>query len=124
MRKAAIVFLRIGQFLQFYLVFPIIIGQKTINRLNKCRNVKDLKGWGIASIILVSVLGGIFTLCVRQEELDRIHGRLPHPKQVAEKEASLDYINNIKELKELLDNGAITQAEFDKLKAEQLNLNN
>ena len=126
MKKAAKVFLIIGMVLSFYIVISIVFGIITIKRINRAHEKSELVGWGVVSILFVSVLGGIFTLCIRQEELDS--NPALYYKAAGECKDSiptkqnneLDYIGNIKQLKELLDSGAITQAEYDELKAEQL----
>lgn len=126
MKKAAKVFLVIGMILSFYIVVSIIFGIITIKRINSARDKSELVGWGIVSIFFVSVLGGIFTLCIRQEELDsnsvlyyKPVGEHQNPVLIRQNN-DLKYIENIKQLKELLDCGAITQEEYDQLKAEQL----
>ena len=110
MRKAAKVFIIIGMIIQFYLIFPIIVGANALKRLNTARTVDDLRGYGIASIICVSVLGGIFMLCVRQNELDGTP---------IEEPASSGYNRNsdpsekLIELKTLLDDGIIDEETYE-----------
>ena len=150
MRKAAKVFLIIGMIYSFVLVFPIIIGSIAINRLNTAKKREELTGIGVAALLLVSTLGGIFMLCVSQEELDKANNVVPDTSEpqkeikakeieqkpvttpvqeevvyeydYSEEDRSVDYIENIKELKTLLDNGALTQEEYDILKKEQLGI--
>ena len=69
MRKASKVFLIIGMCLTFYLVFPVVLGIFALKKLNEATSSKDLTKWGILSIIFVSVLGGIFMLCIKDAEL-------------------------------------------------------
>ena len=110
MRKAAKVFLIIGMILQFYLVFPIIVGINAIKRLNNALTVDELKGYGIASIICVSVLGGIFMLCVKQEELDMIYPPLSESTGYQEGE---DPSEHLKDLKTLYDDGIIDKETYE-----------
>ena len=149
MRKAAKVFLIIGMIYEFALIFPIIIGSIAINRLNTAKKREELTGIGVAALLLVSTLGGIFMLCVSQEELDRANNvvtteskpleetpvkkidqkpaepvieEVESESNYLEEEHNVDYIDNIKELKSLLDAGALTQEEYDILKKEQLGI--
>lgn len=69
MRKAARVFLILGMIFQCYLIFPIILGIFANKCLSNAKTRDDLKTWGILSIFFVSTLGGIFMLCIRDEEL-------------------------------------------------------
>lgn len=133
MKKAAKVFLIIGMIYSFYLVFPVIVGVKTINRLKIAKSRDELIGWGIASIICVSIIGGIFVLSIPDREFNNraIESaesitKTEEPVPLIENKTqdngtdSLDYIGRIKELKELYDSGALTEQEFNELKAEQL----
>ena len=126
MRKAAKTFLIIGMILTFYLIFPIIVGAHAIKRLETARTVDDLRGYGIASIICVSVLGGIFMLCVRQEELDNYHG-VSHQSYISAPQVSVtgydkdnDPTERLKELKALLDDGIIDEATYNEKRKKYL----
>lgn len=130
MKKAAKVFLILAMIFSFYFIFPIIIGSITINRINSAKRREDIIGWGIASLILVSTLGGIFTLCIRDEELagtgnlsQKEEDSIEPIKEIESVDNALDYIKNIKELKELYDNGALSEEEYARLKSEQLKSN-
>ena len=131
MKSAAKVFLIIAMILEFPLIFPVVIGVLTINKINHARSAKELTGWGIASLILVSLLGGVFTLCIKDSDLNPTtpYVVVESPKTVEVKpvekkeepvETGLEYIDNIRELKKLYDDGVLTEEEFTQLKKEQL----
>ena len=130
MKTTAKVFLIIGMVLGFYAVFPLIFGVKTINRLNCARHKSQLTAWGVLSIIFVSIIGGILVLCIPQKELDKNPTPIYQPNinpnyelDNKKENKKIDYIQNIKELKELYDCGAINEQEYQKLKAEMLSNN-
>lgn len=89
MKRAAKTFIVIGMILGFYAVLPIIFGTISFRKINRAKSVEELKGWGIATIFLVSVLGGIFMLNIRQSELD------DNPNTI-----DYDYITEIEEEKQ------------------------
>lgn len=127
MKKAAKVFLILGIIFTFYLIFPIVIGCITISKINSAKRREEIIGWGIASLLLVSTLGGIFTLCISQQEFDGTANLMDKKMEANESvkdieliDNSLDYIERIKELKQLYDGGALTEGEFALLKSEQL----
>ena len=107
MKKAAKVFLVIGMILQFYFILPIIFGAITISKINHASSKQEFKGWGVVSIIFVSVLGGIFTLCIKDSELnDNFESyALPNPE-------SDDAADKLRSLKELYDAGGIDEETY------------
>ena len=110
MKKAAKVFLIIGMVFQFFLIYPIILGALAIKKLNSAKTTDDLMAWGIVSILFVSILGGAFMLCVKQEEL----GPLPVKETKApQKEEENDASKRLFELKSLLDAGIIDQETYE-----------
>ena len=119
MKMAAKVFLIIGMVFTFYLIFPIIVGVNAINRLNTAKTVEDLKGYGIASILCVSVLGGIFMLFVRQEELDD-NNYVQLASECYHDENSCDPSERLLELKFLLDDGIISKEIYEEKRKKYL----
>ena len=115
MKKAAKTFLIIGMILEFYLIVPLIIGILTIKRINNAKTTDELRGWGIASILLVSVLGGIFVLCIKDEELVLSSNQVDNaPNKI---EFSSDRLN---ELKSLLDDGIIDKETYEEKRKKYL----
>ena len=110
MKKAAKVFIILGMIFQFYFIFPIIVGANAIKRLNNAKTVDELRGYGIASIICVSVLGGIFMLCVRQNELDSSYTPQISSTGYA---SDVDPSEKLTELKDLLDEGIIDKETYE-----------
>ncbi|MDY6368069.1 MAG: hypothetical protein SPL13_06110 [Clostridia bacterium] len=69
MRTAAKVFIIISMVLQGILILPLIIGCLAIKRLNEATKKEDLTVMGILTLLFCSLLGGIFMLCVSDNEL-------------------------------------------------------
>ena len=69
MAKAARVFIIIGMVLGAPLVFPLVVGIFSLRHLNAAKTSESLKAWGIITLFLVSVLGGVFMLLIKDEEL-------------------------------------------------------
>lgn len=69
MKTAAKVFIVIGMIFTFYLIFPIVLGVLAIKKIDSATSSSELLGWAIATIFLVSTLGGIFMLFIKDEDL-------------------------------------------------------
>ena len=108
MRKAARVFLILGMIFQCYLIFPVVLGIFANRCLTNAKTKDDLRTWGILSIIFVSVLGGIFMLCVRDEELQGDEASSVAPREIPSKKLSLEYAGEkLVQLRKLYDDGII-----------------
>lgn len=69
MKTAAKVFIWIGIIFQFFLIYPIIIGVFALQKLDQAKTKEELQSFGILTLLLCSLLGGIFMLCIKDEEL-------------------------------------------------------
>ena len=69
MKTAAKIFIWIGMILQFFLIYPIIIGIIALRKIDDAYSSSELKGIGVATLFLCSVLGGIFMLCMSDSSL-------------------------------------------------------
>ena len=61
MKTAAKVFIIIGMISGFWTVLPLVFG---IIALKKLGNDEMTTGWAVVTLIFVSLLGGIFLLCM------------------------------------------------------------
>ena len=121
MKTAAKVFLIIGMVLQFYFVLPIIFGAITISKINNARYKSELTGWGVVSIIFVSVLGGIFTLCIPGYEFSH----KPQYTSTSSSSSSTSSSNSttfkkLADLKSLYDDGIIDEATYNEKRQKYL----
>lgn len=72
MKTAAKVFIWIGMICGFYLIFPIIVGVLSLKKLNNSSNKEEIKTMGVLTLLFCSTLGGIFMLCLNNEELNNL----------------------------------------------------
>ncbi len=126
MRTAAKVFIIIGMVILFWLIYPIVFGILCLKKIDDPNTSEDdFTTWGVVAIFTVSVLGGIFMLLIPTEEKSRIYVTKPSEPQNSSSDTantnSPDYIEKLKELKDLYDSGVITEQEFIDLKAKLLN---
>lgn len=69
MKKAAKVFIWIGMIVQSVLIFPIIVGILALKRINEASTKSELQTLGILTIFFCNIIGGIFMLCISENEL-------------------------------------------------------
>ena len=69
MKTAAKIFIWIGMILQFFLIYPIIVGIIALRKIDDAYSASELKGIGVATLFLCSVLGGILMLCMSNSSL-------------------------------------------------------
>lgn len=68
MKTAAKVFIIIGMVCTFYLIVPVIVGAIALSKMKKATSRAELTGIGIVTLLLCSLLGGIFLLCTKDED--------------------------------------------------------
>lgn len=69
MKTAAKVCLIIGMVFGFWMILPLVFGILAINKLNTATKKEELVGMGVCALLFCSTLGGIFMLCVSDEDL-------------------------------------------------------
>ena len=69
MKQSAKVFIWIGMIIQFFLIYPIIIGIFALKKIDEASTKNDLQTFGILTTFFCSLLGGIFMLNIKDEEL-------------------------------------------------------
>jgi len=69
---ASKVFIYIGMILQFFLIYPIVIGVKALKTIDRATNKSDLNRIAIASIFFCSFMGGIFMLLIDEYDLQKL----------------------------------------------------
>lgn len=70
MKTAAKAFIIIGMVFSAVMIYPIVLGIFALRALDNAKSHSDLTSWGVVTLIFVSLLGGIFMLCVKDEELN------------------------------------------------------
>lgn len=71
MKTAAKVFIIIGMIFGFWRILSIIFGALSLGKINTATKKSELVGLGICTLIFCSVLGGIFMLCIPEEQLNQ-----------------------------------------------------
>ena len=61
-------FIILGMILGAILIFPIIVGAITLNRLNEAKKKEDITGVAICTLIFCSVIAGILMLCMTEDD--------------------------------------------------------
>lgn len=69
MKQSAKVFIWIGMILQFFLIYPIVVGVLALKKIDEAKLKEDLKTLGIFTLFFCSLIGGIFMLNIKDEEL-------------------------------------------------------
>ena len=65
MKTTAKVFIWIGMILQFFLIYPIVIGIFALKKLDNPSSSSDLQTWGLLTVFFCSPIGGILMLSVK-----------------------------------------------------------
>ncbi len=122
MKTASKIFIILGMIVEFWLIIPLIVGILALSKINSATSKNDLTATGIFTILFCSVLGGIFMLCIPEEELAKNKApqieqplNLPTPQQNrplndSELAAELEKINKLKQ------QGLITEEEYKTLR--------
>lgn len=120
MKKASKVFVIIGMALGFFLIVPLAIGVNALDKINTAKKKEELKTIAILTLFFCSFLGGIFMLLIDDDDLKE-NGE---PTEIDSDENktvdNTDYLEKIKRLKRLYDEGILNQEEFEKKKSEYL----
>lgn len=69
MKTAAKVCIIMGMVCGFWMILPLVFGILALNKLNTATKKEELVGMGVCALLFCSTLGGIFMLCVSDEEL-------------------------------------------------------
>ena len=70
MKTPAKVFIWIGMIIQFFLIYPIILGVLALKKINNATSSNELQTLGIFTTLFCSLLGGVFMLCIKDDELN------------------------------------------------------
>lgn len=69
MKQAAKVFIWMGMIIQFYLIYPVVIGIFALRKIEETTEKNELQTLGVLTMLFCSLLGGIFMLCIKDEDL-------------------------------------------------------
>ena len=93
------------------------LGFKALNLINNAKRADDIStGWKVVILLFVNTVAGILLLCMKDADFDP---QLAQPqRQTVQPNADLE---RIAKLKAMLDDGIITQEEYDRQKDRILN---
>ena len=124
MKTAAKVFIILGMIFGCIAILPLIIGGIGLSKLNSAKDRSELVGIGVCVLLFCSLLGGIFMLCIPNEQLAGAGEQNQqvvvdvHPTQT--KQSDDDATEKLAKLKNLKDSGAISDEEFERMKKDIL----
>ena len=148
MKTAAKVCIIIGIVFGFWMILPLVFGILALNKLNTATKKEELVGMGVCALLFCSTLGGIFMLCVTDEELQsnvrfdqtqteyvdnqnvpqyddqNEHVTVEQPQDQTnenpEQSPEMDNVELLARYKNLLDKGIISKKEYEEKKEEIL----
>lgn len=93
------------------------LGFKALKLINNAKRADDIStGWKVVILLFVNTISGILLLCMKDADFDP---QLAQPqRQIVQPNADLE---RIAKLKAMLDDGIITQEEYDRQKDRILN---
>lgn len=124
MKTAAKVFIILGMIFGCIAILPLIVGGIGLSKINSAKDRSELVGIGVCVLLFCSLLGGIFMLCIPNEQLagaDEQNQQVVvdvHPTQT--KQSDDDATEKLAKLKNLKDSGAISDEEFERMKKDIL----
>ena len=124
MKTAAKVFIILGMIFGCIAILPLIVGGIGLSKINSAKDRSELVGMGVCVLLFCSLLGGIFMLCIPNEQLAGAGEQNQqvvvdvHPTQT--KQSDDDVAEKLAKLKNLKDSGAISDEEFERMKKDIL----
>ena len=128
MKTAAKVFIILGMIFGCIAILPLIFGGIGLSKINSAKDRSELVGMGVCVLLFCSLLGGIFMLCIPNEQLAGAGAGAGaqnqqvvvdvHPTQT--KQTDDDATEKLAKLKNLKDSGAISDEEFERMKKDIL----
>ncbi len=124
MKTAAKVFIILGMIFGCIAILPLIVGGIGLSKINSAKDRSELVGIGVCVLLFCNLLGGIFMLCIPNEQLAGAGEQNQqvvvdvHPTQT--KQSDDDATEKLAKLKNLKDSGAISDEEFERMKKDIL----
>jgi len=149
MKTAAKVCIIIGIVFGFWMILPLVFGILALNKLNTATKKEELVGMGVCALLFCSTLGGIFMLCVTDEDLQSnvrfeqsqteyvdnsndgryddqndqvtaVEQPQDQTNEISEQSPEMDNVELLARYKNLLDKGIISKKEYEEKKEEIL----
>ncbi len=111
MKKITKILIIIGMALEWFLIYPVVLGICAIKKLESAKFKSDLVSWSIITLVFVSPVAGILMLTLRDEDLsDEVD--LYYPENTKPTNFALEKLDNIEKIYQLKEKGLISEEEF------------
>lgn len=118
MKTASKVFIIIGMIFGCIWVIPLIVGFVALSKLGTARCKNDLTAIAVLTLLFCSLLGGIFMLCISDEEL-KANNAAPNKSATVTpetKDNKNDLAANLEKINKLKEQGLIDEKEYKELR--------
>lgn len=126
MKTAAKVFIIIGCIYGWILIFPLIIGIKACKLLDSAKTKDEVHSFGVVVLLFCSLIAGILMMCIKDEDLNPQNTastvNLTGSVIVQNPYIDKDVGDILAQLKQLLDDGIISQEVYDAKRAKYLSM--
>ena len=69
MKSAAKVLIVISIIFSFWAIYPLVLGIIAYKKLEECKDIEEIRVWGIVTLLLVSPIAGVLMLVMKEEDL-------------------------------------------------------
>ena len=69
MKSAAKVLIVISIIFSFWAIYPLVLGIIAYKKLEECKEIEEIRVWGIVTLLLVSPIAGVLMLVMKEEDL-------------------------------------------------------
>ena len=127
MKTTSKVFIILGMVLGFLYIVPLVVGFIALDKLEKARKKDDLTVIAICTLLFCSTIAGILMLCMTDKDLNNVgkntQNNVKTDDQIVEEtdkfqldDKMASVTKNIEKLKELKEQGILSEEEFEKLR--------
>ncbi len=121
MKTTCKVFIIISMVLGFFYIVPLIVGIFALNKLENAKKKEELTGMAVITLLFCSTIAGILMLCMSDKDLGNNNAqnivKTNNTNNFASPQDNMSKISeNIKKLKELKEQGILSEEEFEKLR--------
>lgn len=111
MKKIAKILIIIGMALEWFLIYPVVLGICAIKKLEAAKFKGDLVGWSIITLVFVNPVAGILMLTLRDEDLNDSDD-LYYTENTKPTNFALEKLDHIEKIYQLKEKGLISEEEF------------
>ena len=109
MKTAAKIVIIITMIFTFWLIIPLIIGIMAISKIDNATDKSQITGIALCTLLFCSLVGGILMFCIPENDFKEPVTKIELSSQVS----TSNSIEDLKNLKQLLDDGIISQEVYE-----------